>query len=235
MNCKDCDAVMAVDGSGQPYCRACLVERAIEQGECRKGHRRNLGNIVVDDRKRVCVRCRDCNKASTERYRQRNGREPRPPADRICGTCGGPRRLNSAGRVYCPACTRVWAAKKPKTTHCPSGHEKTPDNVLIWFENGREVRTCKKCRQLRSDEAKAARKARSRRQQEWFDWVVVDRVVKDGSVGPGRQLSEAEWFGVFDRIGPHALSASELGRRGHATNRTVERMRKAYEERKVSA
>lgn len=146
-----------------------------------------------------------------------------------CPDCGTPKQPNRGGRMYCPECCTP--ACKPRVRFCPQGHEKTDDNVFLWRNGaGREHRACKQCIFDRRAAATAKRRQRSRAQQEWFDWVVVERVITDGFTDPGRPLTEAEWFAVFDKVGS-TLSNTELADRGHSTTRTVQRMRRAYERR----
>lgn len=55
------------------------------------------------------------------------------------------------GKRVCRACARLWAKEhhmpKPRTviTHCPHGHEYTPENSIYKMQEGRKVRRCREC------------------------------------------------------------------------------------------
>lgn len=38
------------------------------------------------------------------------------------------------------------AAKHARRTHCPSGHEYTPENTYVWRRGNRSMRCCRACR-----------------------------------------------------------------------------------------
>jgi len=49
-------------------------------------------------------------------------------------------------------------------THCPQGHEYTPENTMLYQTRGRAARGCKTCRYVRSRDHNRARRAREREQ-----------------------------------------------------------------------
>lgn len=72
-----------------------------------------------------------------------------------------------------------WAGKNARKTHCPHGHEYTPDNTKL--RNG--SRTCRACRSAKNAEKLRRRRARLRERRLATGWVPWARVAK--KVDPG--------------------------------------------------
>lgn len=174
-----------------------------------------------------------------------------------CEQCGGLVLATKTGRLYCRKCIIAAAVAKGA---CGNGHPITEKSIMLRTDNYARM-ICRQC----DNESKIrrnpnclkcgnpyqtgsngrrycgtcvsargkAKRQRSRVQQRWFDWVVVQRVIDGGGVAPGRKLTESEWLAVIDRIGH--LNSQELARRGHASPRTVERMRQLHNLKKAKA
>lgn len=152
------------------------------QTHCKRGHPFDEANTLMWRGQR---RCRACGRLRQAAFRQAHPSTPRPrkPAPRGVNPnahkthCpkGHPydeantywRKRSSGGRA-CRACKRDWqrehAGAAPTgmgghqraKTHCPQGHEYTPENTYTYPKGGRSCRACRRDNLRRWKEAKRA-------------------------------------------------------------------------------
>lgn len=78
-----------------------------------------------------------------------------------------------------------WAGTNARKTHCPQGHEYTPENTKLIFKKGQPNggRNCRECRRVRSKAKCKAKRDRARAARLATGWVPWARVAKKADPG----------------------------------------------------